>query len=123
MHYQISPFSEIKMVRCVVGSIFDVIIDIRLNSPTFLQWFATELSSENRKMLYIPEGFAHGFQTLTDNCELIYHHTNFYMPNVESGLNFADTKLKIEWKLQVTEISERDKNHPYLSEDFKGIRI
>ena len=123
MHYQLPPFSEIKMVRCIVGTIWDVIVDIRADSPTFLQWFGVELSAENKRMLYIPEGFAHGFQTLTDNCELIYHHTNFYTPNVEGGLRFDDARINIEWQLPVTEISERDKNHPYINHQFKGIRI
>lgn len=107
MHYQLPPFSEIKMVRCIVGSIYDVIVDIRANSPTYLQWFGAELSAENKKMMYIPEGFAHGFQTLTDNCELIYHHSNFYTPNSEGGLRFNDKKININWPLAVTEISER----------------
>ena len=123
MHYQLPPFSEIKMVRCIVGKILDVIVDIRADSPTFLQWFGVELSAKNRKMLYIPEGFAHGFQTLTDDCELIYHHTNFYTPNVEGGLRFDDKMLDIHWQLPVSEISERDKKHSYLTNDFKGINL
>ena len=84
MHYQLPPFREIKMVRCVAGAVFDVIIDIRKGSKTFLQWMGVELTAANKKMLYIPEGFAHGFQTLTDNCELLYHHSEFYKPGAES---------------------------------------
>lgn len=78
MHYQLPPFSEIKMVRCIAGAVYDVIVDLRKDSPTFLQWYGTELSAANKKMLYIPEGFAHGFQTLQNDCELIYHHSQFY---------------------------------------------
>lgn len=121
MHYQLPPFSEIKMVRCIVGSIYDVIVDIRASSPTYLQWFGTELSAENKKMMYIPEGFAHGFQTLTDDCELIYHHSNFYTPNSEGGLKFNDKSINIDWPLAVTEISERDNSHPLIDANFKGI--
>lgn len=121
MHYQLPPFSEIKMVRCIVGAIYDVIVDIRANSPTYLQWFGTELSANNKKMMYIPEGFAHGFQTLTDDCELIYHHSNFYTPNSEGGLKFNDKSINIDWPLAVTEISERDNSHPLIGANFKGI--
>ena len=118
MHYQLRPFSEVKMVRCVVGSIFDVIIDIRSDSPTFLKWFGTELSGENKRMLYIPEGFAHGFQTLSENCELIYHHTEFYNPKAEAGIRFDDPKIGIHWPLDVTSLSDRDQLHPYLNNNF-----
>jgi len=121
MHFQKPPFREIKMVRCISGSIFDVIIDIRKDSPTFLQWTGVELSAENKKMLYIPEGFAHGFQTLSDNCELIYHHSAFYTPNSEGGIRYDDPQVSINWPLPVTIISERDANHPLLNEQFKGI--
>lgn len=121
MHFQMPPFAEIKMVRCIAGSVFDVIVDIRKNSPTFLQWFGVELSATNKKMIYIPEGFAHGFQTLTDDAELIYHHSEFYKPGVEAGLKFNDPKINISWKLEPTNISDRDKQHNYLTEEFVGI--
>lgn len=121
MHFQMPPFTEIKMVRCIAGVVFDVIIDLRKNSKTFLQWFGIELSAENKRMLYIPEGFAHGFQCLTENCELIYHHTEFYQPCAEGGIRYDDTKINIQWQLPVTTISVRDKSHPYLDESFKGI--
>ena len=121
MHYQLPPFSEIKMVRCIAGAVNDVIIDLRKNSPTFLQWFAVELSAQNKKMLYIPEGFAHGFQTLQNDCELIYHHSQFYTPGAEGGIQFDDPKLNISWPLPVTNISERDNRHPLLDENFKGL--
>lgn len=123
MHFQYPPHGEIKMVRCIAGAVFDVVIDLRSGSPSFLQWFGTELSASNKKMLYIPEGFAHGFQTLTDNCELIYHHTSFYTPGAEGGIRYDDKKIDITWKLPVVEISERDKNHPYLDESFTGIKL
>ena len=123
MHYQLPPFSEIKMVRCIAGSIFDVVIDLRKDSPTFLQWFGEELSAENKKMIYIPEGFAHGFQTLSDSCELIYHHTAFYKPDSEGGIRFNDKKININWPLNVSEISERDRQHPLLDNTFRGISI
>ena len=121
MHYQLPPFSEIKMVRCIAGAVNDVIIDLRKNSPTFLQWFGVELSAQNKKMLYIPEGFAHGFQTLQNDCELIYHHSQFYTPGAEGGIQFDDPKLNISWPLPVTNISERDNRHPLLDENFKGL--
>jgi len=121
LHYQLPPFSEIKLVRCIAGTVFDIIVDLRKESSTFLQWFGTELSSSNKKMMYIPQGFAHGFQCLTDECELLYHHTEYYKRNVEGGLKYDDTKINIEWPLNVTLISERDKSHPYISENFKGL--
>jgi dTDP-4-dehydrorhamnose 3,5-epimerase len=121
MHFQLPPFSEIKMVRCIAGSVYDVIIDLRKDSETFLSSFGTELSAENRKMLYIPEGFAHGFQCLTDNVQLIYHHTEFYRPNAEGGIRYDDPAIKVNWPLEVTEISERDRSHTFLDENFKGI--
>lgn len=121
MHFQYPPYSEIKMVRCIAGSVYDVIIDVRKNSQTFLQFYATELSALKKNMLYIPEGFAHGFQTLTDDCELIYFHSEYYTPNGEGGIRFDEPLVNINWPLPVKEISERDSNHPYLNENFKGI--
>jgi len=121
MHYQLAPFREIKLVRCVAGSVFDVIVDLRKDSSTFLQWFGQELSAENKKMLYIPEGFAHGFQCLTNDCELIYHHTEFYVPNAEGGIRYNDPAVNITWPLPVGTLSARDAAHPLLDENFKGI--
>lgn len=121
MHYQLPPFREIKMVRCIRGKAFDVIIDIRKDSATFLQWFGVELSPEAMNMLYIPVGFAHGFQTLSDNSEMIYHHSEFYTPGAEGGIKYNDPAVNIKWPLEVTSISERDLNHPGLTEKFKGI--
>lgn len=121
MHFQYPPFREIKMVRCIAGAVYDVIIDLRRGSPTFLQAAGVELSAANRRMLYIPEGFAHGFQTLTDDCELLYHHSEFYTPGKEGGIRYNDPMLQINWPLPVTDISDRDREHPYLAADFKGI--
>jgi dTDP-4-dehydrorhamnose 3,5-epimerase len=121
MHYQMSSFAEIKLVRCISGKIYDVIIDLRKDSPTFLQWAGVELSADNKRMLYIPEGFAHGFQALTDDCELIYHHSQFYTPNVEAGIRYNDPKININWPLPLTSISKRDEEHPLLDNNFKGI--
>ena len=121
MHYQVQPFREIKMVKCIAGAVYDVIIDLRKDSPTFLKWLGTELSAKNRKMLYIPEGFAHGFQCLEDNCELIYHHSEFYKPNSEGGIRHDDPMININWPLPVTVVSQRDQSHPRLDGNFKGI--
>jgi dTDP-4-dehydrorhamnose 3,5-epimerase len=121
MHYQMPPFRETKMVRCIRGKVFDVIIDIRKESKTFLQWFGVELSAPEMNMLYIPGGFAHGFQTLSDDVELIYHHSEFYTPGAEGGIRYNDEAVGIKWPMQVTSISERDMNHPLLNEKFKGI--
>ena len=121
MHFQLPPYREIKMVRCVAGAVFDVIIDVRKGSDTFLQWFGTELSAANKKMLYIPEGFAHGFQCVTDDCELIYLHSEFYVPNAEGGIRYNDQKVAINWPLPVHTLSPRDAGHPLLDEKFKGI--
>lgn len=121
MHYQLPPFSEIKMLRCIAGAVYDVIVDIRKGSPTFLQWFGVTLSSENKKMLYIPTGFAHGFQTLSPGCELIYHHSECYTPGAEGGLRYNDPALGIQWPLPPTALSERDSQHPLLTSNFTGI--
>jgi dTDP-4-dehydrorhamnose 3,5-epimerase len=121
MHYQLPPVSEIKLVRCISGIVYDVIIDLRKESPTFLKYFGLELSSENRKMIYIPERFAHGFQTLTDDCELIYHHTAVYNPSAETGIRYDDPVIRINWPLLPATISKRDKMFFPLDSNFKGI--
>lgn len=122
MHYQLPPFSEIKLIRCIRGKVLDVIIDIRQGSPTFLKHFGIELSEENHLSLYIPEGFAHGFQTLEDNAQLIYHHTSFYQPGYEGGIRFSDPAVGINWPLQVTRTSEKDSNYEFLN-NFNGIKL
>ena len=108
MHFQKYPHQEKKFVRCISGRIYDVIIDLRRDSITYLNWFGVELNSENKKMIYIPEGFAHGYQTLEDNSEIIYCVSNYYSPKDEAGCRFDDPSLKIEWPLEITEISNKD---------------
>lgn len=121
MHYQLPPFGEIKLVRCIAGEVFDVIVDLRKNSSTYLQWFGTILSADNKTMLYIPEGFAHGFQTLSENAELIYQHSEYYNLQAESGIKYNDPAINIQWSLDVNEISERDKNHQLIDSTFKAL--
>ena len=123
MHFHYQPHAETRIVSCIQGEILDVAVDIRNNSPTFLQWHAELLSAENKSSLYIPAGFAHGFQALTDDCELIYLHTGFYTPGKEGALNALDPMLAIDWPLEVTEISERDRNHPVLDSQFEGLGV
>jgi dTDP-4-dehydrorhamnose 3,5-epimerase len=123
LHYQLPPHAEIKMVKCIAGKILDVIIDLRNGSSTFLQWTGVEISAENRLMLYIPEGFAHGFQTLTDDCELIYHHTASYIKDAEGGIRWDDPLVKIKWPLPPLYISERDQHHPLITRQFQGIKL
>ncbi len=123
MHYQNPPMTEIKMVKCIKSSVYDVIIDLRKNSDTFLKWYGETLSAESKRMIYIPEGFAHGFQTLEPNCELLYFHTEFYSQYYERAVRFDDPKVGIKWPLDVTEISERDRNQSLLSENFEGILV
>ena len=121
MHFQYPPHTEIKIITCTQGEIFDVAVDIRRGSPTFLQYHSEILSAENQASLYIPEGFAHGFQTLTDDCHLLYMHSAFYAPDSESALNAQDPMLAIGWPMEVTDISERDRNHPQLDSQFEGV--
>ena len=123
MHFQHPAHAETKFVMCLQGEVFDVAVDLRHNSPTFLQWHGELLNADNHKTLVIPEGFAHGFQTLTDDCELIYLHTAVYHPEAEGALNFADPALDIAWPLEVSDISERDKNHPLVEQNYQGIRL
>jgi len=123
LHYQVPPMSEIKLIRCIRGKVFDVIVDMREGSFTFLQYLGVELSAGNMHMIYVPEGFAHGFQTLEEDSEMLYHHTNFYSPNHERGIRYDDPLLNISWPLAPSEISEKDTNHPLLTKDFKGITI
>ncbi len=121
MHFQLPPKAEIKIVKCIRGSILDVGIDLRKDSSTFLQWHGEILSEDNMKLLVIPEGFAHGFQALVENIEMIYFVTEVYAPQNEGGVRFNDPKIKINWPLEITDISKKDNEWPYLDEDFKGI--
>jgi dTDP-4-dehydrorhamnose 3,5-epimerase len=123
MHFQLSPHAEIKIVSCLHGEIFDVAVDLRRNSPTFLHWHAEVLSAENQRCLVIPQGYAHGFQTLTDDCELLYLHTAAYAPEAERGLNATDPRLSIAWPLAISERSPRDYNHDFLTSDFQGLDL
>lgn len=123
LHFQYRPYSETKLVSCLKGEIFDMAVDLRHDSPTFLHWHGETLSAENRKSLLIPEGYAHGFQALTEDCELIYLHTMAYHSEAEGGLNVADPRLNIAWPLPISDISERDSNHPFISSDFQGITL
>ncbi len=122
MHFQHPPDTEIKLVSCLEGRVFDVAIDLRPDSPTFLQYHGVELSPENNRTIVIPEGFAHGFQTLTDNCELLYCHTANYNSNAEGGVNPADPRIAINWPQKITHLSDRDQALPFLTKTFSGIR-
>lgn len=121
MHFQRQPHREIKIVRCVAGAVFDVIVDLRKQSPTFLKWFGVELSAQNKKTLYVPEGFAHGFQTLEDDSELLYLVSECYAPQAEGGVRYNDPAFGIQWPLAVTDLSEKDAVHPFLTENFEGL--
>ena len=112
MHFQAAPYEEAKLVRCTMGAVYDVIIDLRPDSSTFLRWIAVELTAENRKMLYIPENFAHGYQTLADNTEVFYQVSQFYAPGSEQGLRYNDPTLGIKWPMHVQVISDRDRSWP-----------
>jgi dTDP-4-dehydrorhamnose 3,5-epimerase len=121
LHFQVPPHAEMKLISCLRGEVFDVAVDIRTGSPTFLQWHAEILSPDNHKTMAIPEGFAHGFQTLTDDCEMLYFHTAYYNAKAEGGLNPKDPKLGIGWPLAVADLSERDSKHAWLTPEYKGI--
>jgi dTDP-4-dehydrorhamnose 3,5-epimerase len=123
LHYQMATHAEMKLVSCIRGEVWDVAIDLRTNSPTFLQSHAQTLSASNYRAMLIPEGFAHGFQTQTDDCELIYLHTAAYSPQEEAGLRFNDPSLAIDWPIKVTGVSERDQSHPLLTKQFQGISV
>lgn len=123
MHYQSPPDTETKIIRCLKGKVFDVAIDLRKDSPSFLKWFGIELSATNNLSILIPDGFAHGFQTLEDNCELLYLHTAPYKPAAEGGVRYNDPMINISWPYPPSEISQRDKNHPLISDQFQGLAI
>jgi dTDP-4-dehydrorhamnose 3,5-epimerase len=123
MHYQIPPFAECKLIRCISGAVLDVIVDIRNASSTFLQWHAEVLTENNYKMVFIPEGFAHGFLTLEDNSNLMYHHTSFYNKESDRGILYNDALLAIRWPNNVGIISQKDKSYTVLDNNFKGIKI
>lgn len=115
MHYQADPYQEAKLVRCTMGALCDVIIDLRPDSATFTHWLAVDLTSENRRALYIPKGFAHGFQTLADDTEVFYQMSEFYHPEAARGLRWDDPAFDIEWPIKILVISEKDQSYPHWS--------
>ena len=121
MHYQIPPAAETKLIRCTQGAIYDVIVDMRPESPTYLQHIGVELTAENRRALYVPEMFAHGYQALSDGAEVIYQVGEFYTPGYERGMRYNDPVLKIDWPLPVSEISEKDAAWPLLETISLGV--
>lgn len=114
LHYQLPPATEAKCIRCLKGAIYDVIVDMRADSPTYLQHFGIELSAENRTALYVPDMFAHAYLTLTDGAEALYSVSEFYTPGVEAGLRFDDPALGIEWPHEITVVSDKDRAWPLL---------
>ena len=122
LHFQHPPFAEMKFIRCLAGRVWDVAVDIRRGSPTFLQWHAEILSKENKRMVVIPEGLAHGFQVLEKESELLYLHTAFYTPEAEGGIQPTDKKVGIDWPLKIQDLSERDNSQPLLTSDFSGLK-
>lgn len=121
LHYQVPPSAEFKLIQCIKGQVFDVAVDLRCDSPTFLKWHAEVLSPDNRKTLLIPEGFAHGFQTLCDDCEMLYFHTAPYDHASEGGVNPQDPCFEVTWPLMISRLSERDRSFPFILKGYKGI--
>ncbi len=122
LHFQFPPYAEMKLVRCLKGRVWDVAVDLREGSSTFLHWHAIELTPANKRMMLIPEGFAHGFQVMEPDSELLYLHTAFYTPEAEGGLRHDDPRLGIPWPIGVSDLSERDAKHPLITATFKGVR-
>lgn len=123
MHYQTAPHSEIKLVTCLRGQVWDVAVDLRADSPTFLRWHAQILSAENHCAYLIPAGFAHGFQALTDEVDLLYCHSMPYTPSADAGIHALDPQLAIEWPLPVQHLSARDAAHPHIDPTFQGVHL
>lgn len=123
LHFQYPPYAECKIVSCLRGEVYDVAVDIRKGSSTFLHWHGEILSAANQKSLLIPEGFAHGFQTLVEDCELIYLHTVPFYEHSEGAINVADHEMGIVWPIAITDISDRDRHHPFITDNFKGVEI
>jgi len=122
LHYQVPPAAEAKFIRCLRGSVFDVAVDLRTGSPTFLQWHAIELAEDNDRAIFIPEGFAHGFQALTDQVQLLYMHTAAWAPDCERGVRHDDPRLAIAWPQPVAMLSDRDRGYPLIDDGFAGVR-
>lgn len=123
MHFQYPPHAEMKLIHCLRGRVFDVAVDLRKHSPTFLKWYARELSPDSPCLFIIPEGCAHGFQVLEENSELLYLHTAFYNKSAEGGIRYDDPLVGIQWPIPVTDISEKDRNHELLDKNFSGIDL
>lgn len=123
MHFQAHPDAEMKLITCIHGAVWDVAVDLRRESPTFLAWHAELLSPENQTALLIPEGVAHGFQVIEANSELLYCHSAAYAPESEGGVHPLDPRLAIKWPLNIYELSNRDCSHPFLGDDFVGVAI
>lgn len=121
MHYQLPPSAEVKVVRCIRGSLYDVILDLRPDSATFGKWYGDTLTAENRRMMYVPQGFAHGFVTLDDDTEALYLVSATYAPQSERGVRYNDPAFGIKWPLDPVEISEKDKNWKDFNPEFHGI--
>lgn len=120
MHLQTGASAEEKLVRCIAGAVLDVLVDLRRGSPTFLRHVAVELSAANGRTLFVPKGVAHGFQTLAEDTQLIYHHSNFYDPGAEAGVRFDDPRLGIHWPLPPADVSDKDRAWPLLSPEYRG---
>jgi dTDP-4-dehydrorhamnose 3,5-epimerase len=123
MHYQEPPFAEEKLIRCITGSVIDFILDLRKDSETFLKYIAVELNPKNKTMVFLPKGVAHGFITLDDDTELLYHHTVSYYKDADKGLRFNDPKIDIRLPIEISIISEKDKSYPLLTDNFTGLVI
>jgi dTDP-4-dehydrorhamnose 3,5-epimerase len=123
MHFQKPPKAEAKYIKCIKGAVYDVIVDIRKDSSTFLKWHGETLTSDNMRMIYVPKGFAHGYQILEPNSEVLYFTTEFYSLEYEDGFRYDDPLVQIKWPLAVTELSIRDKTHPFLPNDFQGVEL
>jgi dTDP-4-dehydrorhamnose 3,5-epimerase len=121
LHYQLAPAAEVKVVRCVRGALWDAIVDLRPDSPTYKKWFGAELTAENRLMMYVPRGFAHAILTLTEDAEAFYLVSNFYAPAEERGLRWNDPAIGIEWPIKPEEISPKDAKWPDFDPEFHGV--
>lgn len=123
MHFQRAPHAEAKLISCLRGEVFDVAVDLRKDSPTFLHWFGQLLSPGNRCSMYIPPGCAHGFQAMADDCELVYLHSSAYAPQAEGGIHPRDPAVAINWPLPVSMMSNRDQGHPLIDKRFEGLEL
>ena len=123
LHYQKPPAAEAKLIRCLRGRVYDVAVDVRADSPSFLRWHAVELGEDNNRAFFLPEGFAHGFQALTDEVQLLYMHIASWTPDCEAGLRYDDPLLAIAWPLPVAQVSARDHAHPLIATGFAGISL